>query len=207
MKSSFASKLRQAKRGTAQLNSMNINRIQRRSTLANICLRGPFKDKFYSFFISQFDASIVILPFIFKRSGWLFCSMMLCALSSIGVFTSILMYECIRLLLGNFKMKQQGVDFESLIANFKHISTHGSFTASNHTPWLSSSLSSESMVGIIRNLYLASIILSSAIGLILCQYSFDNMYKWLNNGKVFALQLMPEAKILNDNESSDHQPF
>ena len=124
-----------------------------------------------------------------------------------GIFSSILVYECIRMLLGNYRMRQQGVDFESLIANFKHIATHGSFTANNKTPWLSSTFSSSTMVGIMRQFYLINLILCSAIGLILCQYTADSLFRWINNGSVFAVQLMPEAKLLVDSAGSDHQPF
>jgi len=47
----------------------------------------------------------------------------------------------------------------------------------------------------------------SAIGLILCQYVTDNIFRWLNHDTVYALQLMPEAKILTDNSTGDHQAF
>ena len=63
------------------------------------------------------------------------------------------------------------------------------------------------MVGIIRQLYLLGLILSSAISVILCQYSLDNIFHWLNGGCVYALQLMPEAKLLTEKDSADHQAF
>jgi hypothetical protein len=62
------------------------------------------------------------------------------------------------------------------------------------------------MVSLSRQLFLMGLVLSSAIGLILCQYSVDNLFRWLN-GAVYALQLMPEAKLLTDSSSSDHQAF
>jgi len=62
------------------------------------------------------------------------------------------------------------------------------------------------MVGLARQLFLVGLVLSSAIGLILCQYSVDNLFRWLN-GSVYALQLMPEAKLLTDKSPADHQSF
>jgi hypothetical protein len=37
---------------------------------------------------------------------------------------AISVYECIHLLIGNYRMKQKGVDFEYLIHNFKHITIY-----------------------------------------------------------------------------------
>ena len=150
-------------------------------------MRSAFKDKMYAFFIAQFDASLIILPFIFKRAGWLTCSIMMVILSIAGIFGSILVYQCVRLLLSNYRMRQQGIDFESLLSNFKHIATHGSFTDSNSTPWLSRTFASSTMVSIVRQLYILSLIMCSAIGLILCQYTSDNIFRWLNGGSVYAL--------------------
>ena len=46
------------------------------------------------------------------------------------------------------------------------------------------------------------------IGLVLCQYTIDNIFQWLNDGTIYALQLMPEAKLLTEAKGSpDHQPF
>ena len=129
---------------------MSINKANRRSTCSLIWGRGPFKDKLYAFFIAQFDASIVVLPFLFRRAGWVTCIVLLLFLQCLGAFASVLVYECIRLLLGNYRMRQQGVDFESLFANFKHIATHGSFTGSQSTPWLSSTFASPAMVSLTR---------------------------------------------------------
>lgn len=129
------------------------------------------------------------------------------ALQIFGMFSSILMYQNVRLLLGNFKMNQQGVDFELLLSNFKHIATHGSFTNNSKKPWLSQTVSSSAFIGIIKHLYIISLVLFSVIGLILCQYALDNFFKWLNGGKVFAIQIMPEAKLLVDAQGTDHQAF
>ena len=104
-------------------------------------------------------------------------------------------------------MKQQGVDFELLLSNFKHIATHGSFTNNNSKPWLSNTFSSSSMVGVIKHLYTISLVMFSVIGLILCQYSMDSFFKWINGGSVYAIQIMPEAKLLVDNLGTDHQSF
>jgi hypothetical protein len=127
-----------------------------------------FKDRFYSFFISYFDASILLLPFVFKRAGWLTSSLLMAFFAIWSYFSSLLMFECVRLLLGNYKMRQQGVDFESLISNFKHISSHGSFTAGGVSkPWLTRTLASPSAVIIIRHYYILYLILASSIGLVL----------------------------------------
>jgi hypothetical protein len=132
---------------------------------------------------------------------------MMVFLQLLGIFGSVLMYQNVRLLLGNFRMKQQGVDFELLMSNFKHIATHGSFTNNNKKPWLSQTFSSSAMVGVIKHLYTFSLMVFSIIGLILCQYVMDNLFKWVNKGKVFAIQLMPEAKLLIDSSGTDHQSF
>lgn len=106
-------------------------------------------------------------------------------------------------------MRQHGVDFEALLANFKHISTHGSHTTGGgSSPWLSSTFASPTSVGIVRQLYLFYLILTSAIGLVLCQYTVDNLFQWLNGGTIYALQLMPEAKLLTESKGTpDHQSF
>jgi len=83
-----------------------MQKARQRSCLSLVCGRSVFKDKLYTFFIAQFDASIVVLPFLFKRAGWLTCSLLMLSLSLCGVFSSILVYECIRLLMGNFRMRQ-----------------------------------------------------------------------------------------------------
>lgn len=63
------------------------------------------------------------------------------------------------------------------------------------------------MVGIVKHLFIMSMVLCSAIGLILCQYSMDSLFKWANGGQVYAIQLMPEAKLLTDSRVGDHQSF
>ena len=146
------------------------------------------------------------MPFIFKRAGWLTCTFLVGFFASWSFFSSLLIFECVRLLLGNYKMRQQGVDFESMLANFKHIATHGSFTAGGVSkPWLTRTLASPTMVIIIRHLYIVYLILASSIGLILSQYTIDSVFQLMNGGTVYALQLMPEAKILAETDNSpDH---
>ena len=168
--------------------------------------RSVFKERFYSFFLSYFDASVILLPFIFKRSGWLTCAVMMFFLKVWSFFSSLLIFECVRLLLGNYKMRQYGVDYESLIGNFKHIATHGSFTAGgNFKPWLTKTLASPTFVNIIRHMYIIYLILASSIGLILSQYTVDSVFQLVNGGTIYALQLMPEAKILAETDTI--QPF
>ena len=103
-------------------------------------------------------------------------------------------------------MRQQGVDFESMIANFKHISTHGSFTAGGtFKPWLTRTLASPTSVLIIRHFYIIYLMLASSIGLVLSQYTMDSVFQLINGGTIYALQLMPEAKILAETDTI--QPF
>jgi hypothetical protein len=164
--------------------------------------RSVFKERFYTFFISHFDASILLLPFIFKRAGWLTCGVMMAFFKCWSFFSSLLIFECVRLLLGNYKMRQQGVDFESMIANFKHITTHGSFTAGGSwKPWLTRTLASPASVIIIRHLYILYLILVSSVGLVLSQYTVDSVFQLVNGGTIYSLQLMPEAKILSETDT------
>ena len=51
------------------------------------------------------------------------------------------------------------------------------------------------------------LIMASALGIILCQYTVDSLFQHLNGGTIYAIQLMPEAKILTETHSSDYQPF
>lgn len=207
LKSNPGTKQRADKRGTAALTSMlQSQKANKRSLCYIICLRGPFKDKLYSFFIAQFDASVLLLPLLFKRCGWATCTIVLVFLQLLGMFSSVLVYECIRLLLGNYRMKQQGVDFESLLSNFKHIATHGSFTNQSSKPWLSQTMSSSAMVGLMKNLYILGLVLSSMVGLIMCTYTMDNLVKFVR-GNDFAIQVMPEATLLEDKSTPDHLPF
>ena len=91
---------------------------------SKLCQISPFRIKFYSFVNSYFDSSIFLLPLIFHRAGWLTCTILLCLLHLWSYFMAISVYECIQLLIGNFRMKQKGVDFEYLIHNFKHITIY-----------------------------------------------------------------------------------
>lgn len=148
---------------------MKIGKSKRRSICSWSCGGSAFKDKLYAFFISHFDASLILLPFLFKRAGSLTCSLLIVFFAFWSYFTSILMYECVRMLLGNYHMRQNGVDFELLLANFKHISTHGSHQAFGiSTPWLSYTFTSSAAIGLAKYVYILSMVLQSAIGLILC---------------------------------------
>jgi hypothetical protein len=59
------------------------------------------------------------------------------------------------------------------------------------------------MVSIIRQLFILSLVMCSTIGLILCFYVADSLFRIANNGTLFAVQLMPEAKILTNSEAND----
>jgi hypothetical protein len=178
---------------------MKIGKTKKRGVLSWICGGSAFKDKLYAFFISHFDASLLLLPFLFKRAGYLTCILILVFFSLWSCFTSILMHECIRMLLGNYRLRQNGVDFELLLSNFKHISTHGSRQALGaSSPWLSYTFTSSAFIGLTKYFYILSMILQSAIGLILSFYTIDNLIAWADGGTSFAIQLLPEAKFLQD---------
>ena len=124
-------------------------------------------------------------------------------------FTSVLMYECVRLLHGNYRMRQNGIDFELLLANYKHISTYGSHAAFGFSsPWLSYTFTSSGAIAIAKYFYILSLLMQSVIGLILCQYTIDNVVQWADGGTAYALQLLPEAKFLTDyKQNENNQPF
>ena len=62
-----------------------------------------------------------------------------------------------------------------------------------------------------RFLYQMSLVLMSVLSLVICTYIADSVFAWLNpSGNVYAVQLMPEAKVLSQKLSPDHmnvQPF
>jgi hypothetical protein len=62
------------------------------------------------------------------------------------------------------------------------------------------------MVGLMKNLFILGLVLSSMIGLIMCIYTMDNLVKFVR-GNDFAIQVMPEATLLEDKSSSDHLSF
>lgn len=102
----------------------------------------------------------------------------------LSYFSSILIFETIRLQIGNYKMKQK-MDFESL---------------------LSSHLTQKSVaVQFTRQLYLIQLICISSIGIILSTYTADNLFEVMY-GKTFALQIIPEAKVIYEINSGE-QPF
>ena len=97
---------------------------------------------------------------------------------------SILVFESTRLLTGNYKMKHK-VDFESL---------------------LSSHITSKSLVvSFTRQLYLIQLVCISSIGIIFSTYTADNLFEVVL-GRTWALQLVPEAKIISE-INSGLQPF
>lgn len=188
---------------------MNLGAIKRRGVVSWVCGRSPFKEKLYAFFISHFDASLILLPFIFYRAGYMTCILLMAFFALWSCFTSILMFQCIRLLLGNHRMRQNGVDFELLLANFKHVSTHGTHAAFGlSSPWLSYTFTSSAAISLAKYFYILSLLLQSVIGLILCQYTIDNLVQWADGGTAYALQLLPEAKFLSDYQAHENsQPF
>lgn len=125
-----------------------------------------------------------MLPFIIRRAGWVTCSLVFILLTLLSYFCCTLVYESTRLLIGNNRLKQK-VDLDSL---------------------LSSQLTAKSLaVSLTRQLYLAQLICVSTIGIILSTYTADNLFE-VGLGKTFALQLVPEAKIIYEINSGS-QPF
>jgi hypothetical protein len=72
----------------------------------------PSREKFFAFFVASFDASIFLLPMIFRRSGWLVSALILFAAHAWQVTTSVMIHDCIRLMTGNHRMRLQGIDIE-----------------------------------------------------------------------------------------------
>lgn len=124
LRGSLQAHLRSAQRGTINLRSINLKQRKSGSICIYLCSVSPFRAKFYTFVNSYFDASIFLLPFIFHRAGWLSCSLFLAVLHLWSYLMAIVVYECIHLMIGNFKMKQKDVDFEFLMHNFKHITIY-----------------------------------------------------------------------------------
>jgi hypothetical protein len=63
-----------------------------------------------------------------------------------------------------------------LLANYKHISTYGSHAAfGESSPWLSYTFTSSGAIAIAKYFYILSLLMQSVIGLILCQYTIDNV--------------------------------
>lgn len=112
------------------------------------------------------------------------CTGVFTVLTILSYFCCILVRESIRLLIGNYKMKQK-IDFESL---------------------LSSQLTQKSLaVSFTRQLYLVQLICISTIGIIVSTYTADNLFE-ASYGSTFALQLIPEAKIIYESNHGS-QPF
>jgi hypothetical protein len=86
-------------------------------------------------------------------------------------------YESLRLMPGNYKLRQRNKDFESL---------------------LSSHMTQKSLAVILtKHLYLVQLICVAAIGIILATYSCDNLYENIM-GHTYALQLLPEVELLRE---------
>lgn len=126
----------------------------------------------------------VLIPFLIRRAGWATCSLVFLVMTLLSYFSCILILESTRLLIGNYKLKQK-VDFESLLsAHMTQKSLAVSFT---------------------RQLHLVQLILISSIGIILSTYTTDNLFEVLY-GQTFAVQLLPEAKLIYEKNSGE-QPF
>lgn len=124
------------------------------------------------------------------------------------MFSSLIVFDSIRLLHSNFKMRLQGVDIEQLLAHFGMNASEFELNDSMNSDMLdekpSTSLmarifSLRTIVHVMRFLYQMSLILMSVLSLVICTYITDSMFGWLNpNGNVYAVQLMPEAKVLSE---------
>jgi hypothetical protein len=119
----------------------------------------------------------VLIPYVVKRSGWLSFSLITLAFSFLSYFSCSLVYESMRLVPGNFKLKQRNQDFESL---------------------LSAHMTSKSLAVILsKHLYLVQLICFSSIGIIISTYTCDNLFEAIF-GRTYALQVLPQFEILSE---------
>ena len=58
---------------------------------------------------------------IFRRCGWLTCVIILFVCHCWQILTSVMIHDCIRLLMGNYRMRLQGVDIEQLLAHYSMV--------------------------------------------------------------------------------------
>ena len=118
-----------------------------------------------------------------RRAGWVSFSVIITLFTLLSYFTSVLVFESTRLLIGNYKMRQK-IDFESL---------------------LSSHMTQKSLsVVISKQLYLIQLVCLSSIGIILCTYTTDNMFEALI-GRTYGIQLVPEVAVISDKNSPSQQ--
>ena len=92
------------------------------------------------------------------------------------------------MLLGNYRMKIQGIDFEFLIANFKQLTipNYLNYVSIFEIPWLSNTLAGPYCVGLVRNLFIAYLVICASIGLVICQYSADYIFEFITEGTIYA---------------------
>lgn len=121
----------------------------------------------------------VLLPYAVKRAGIVSFLVIMTVLTLLSYFTSVLVYESTRLLLGNYKMRQK-TDFESLLSSH---STNKSLA-----------------VVISKHIYLIQLVLVASIGIILSTYTTDNLFENVF-GRTYGIQLIPEPQILSDKNS------
>jgi len=76
------------------------------------CRTSPF----FKLFLEQFDATILLLPYLFMKIGYMTATIQLIAFSLLSAFCAKLMVESARLQVGNLHMHNRE-DFESLVSS------------------------------------------------------------------------------------------
>ena len=110
-------------------------------------------------------------------------------------------------------MKLEGIDMEQLLAHFSMVATDVELNDSQESidekqgSSILQIFSFQTAVATIRLMYMLSLSALSVISLILAVHIADSMFVWLNPNGIFAVQIIPEAKVLNEIDDSNKQPF
>ena len=170
-----------------------------------------FRAVFKQFFVSSFDVSVLLMPFIFKRAGWMVAIGVLILAHCWQIITSITIYDNIRLLLGNYRMRLQGIDMEQLLTHFAMVAADyelndsiDSTTDERPTKtWFQQICAFSTAVKIFRLMYQLSLVMSSVISLVVAVYIADSFFMFINpTGFIYAVQLIPEAKVITQSAAS-----
>lgn len=71
---------------------------------------------FFKVYLEHFDATMLLIPFLFVKIGYISASFQLLAFSMLSAFCAKMMVESARLMVGNYHMHNRE-DFESLISS------------------------------------------------------------------------------------------
>lgn len=106
-------------------------------------------------------------------------------------------------------MKLEGIDMEQLLAHFSMVATDVELNDSQESidekqgSSILQIFSFQTAVATIRLMYMLSLSALSVISLILAVHIADSMFVWLNPNGIFAVQIIPEAKVLNEIDDSN----